>query len=566
MAAGLGGMSPCPGSASGSAPDSGHDSGHDSGDTLVELAPREREALLEEAAAALLARLKWPPTITVATLDRARIEAMLPADPPRVGGGGARLAEILHDEFLPLVRDYRHQLHLGHQRPAPSFASLYADFAAAAFNPTVTMFEGGPYSVAVEGRVLRWMKQLAAYPEDAIATLVNGGADANLTALMVARDAVPAAGIARERLIVLAGEHAHYTIARSLHVLGLPGALVAVPSRDDLSLDPAALARIAADQHRAGRRVMAIVAAAGSTANGAFDDLKAMRRIADSCQAWLHVDAAHGGAALVSPRLAHLVDGIDAADSLVINPHKMFFVGSPCSVLLCRRRAEFAASLGIGLDGADYVLPDPAALAMQSDGDEPLRWTLSCTRHFSAFRLYAAISAYGLDGIAARVESCCARTQDLAAILAQEHDFEILSPPAFNMLCFRYRPPGITAAALDDLNRRLRLALAAGPEAYLTGCSARGRYWLRAQIMGERVTLAALATLPDILRRNAAPIVSSMHQGDAHEHRHEDGKKINERKGDARRSVVRERAAPAYAGLPPATRGHPRSSAGRARS
>jgi L-2,4-diaminobutyrate decarboxylase len=472
-----------------------------------ELPFAEMEALLAAAMPALLNRVRQKAAATVATLDRTRVEALLPLAAPRKGGGAGRLRQILHDEFLPFTRDYRHPLHLGHQRPAPSFASWFADIAAAAFNPTVTMFEGGPYSVAVEGRVLGWMKQLAGYPAEAVATLVNGGAEANLTALLVARDAALARGVARDRLRVLAGEHAHYTIARSLHVLGLDSeALVRIASRDDLAMDMDDLARQGARVVAEDRCVMAIVAVAGSTANGAFDDLAALRRIADAHQAWLHVDAAHGGAALLAPDLAPLVAGIAAADSLVINPHKMFFVSSPCSVLLCRRRAAFAASLGIGLETADYVIPDPAALAMQSDGDEPLRWTLACTRFFSAFRLYAAISAYGLDGIAMRVERCCALARHLAAVLSATDDFEILAPPAFNMVCFRYQPQGVADG--DQLNRILRRELAAGPQAYLTGCTAKGRYWLRAQIMGDQVSEEALASLPDLLRRMARDIPS----------------------------------------------------------
>lgn len=482
----------------------------------ADLAPAEMEALLAEAGTALLQRVLHPAAVTVASLDRAHMDAMLPATAPRSGGGAQRLRQILHDEFLPYLRDYRHPLHLGHQRPAPSFASLYADIAASAFNPTVTMFESGPYSVAVEGCVLRWMKDLAAYPADAVATLVNGGAEANLTALLVARDAALARGIPAARCRVLAGEHAHYTIARSVHVLGLPpDALVSIPSGDDLAMGVAALGETSARLAAAGHQVIAIVGTAGCTAHGAFDDLTAIRRIADRHGAWFHVDAAHGGGALLSPLLRPRLAGLEKADSLVVNPHKMFFVNAPCSVLLCRRRAAFAASLGIGLERADYVLPDPKDLVMLEDGDEPLRWTLACTRFFSAFRLYAAISAYGLDGLAARVERCCALTRHLADELATAPDFEILAAPAFNMLCFRYTPPRIPSVLLDDFNRDLRRHLAAGPEAYLTGCSVRGCYWLRAQIMGEQVDEAALARLPDILRRVAASLPTSLH-GDDH--------------------------------------------------
>jgi len=461
--------------------------------------------LLTEAAAALSERLAIPAGVTVATLARDQIEALLPQEAPRQGGGAQSLRRLLFEEFLPYVREYRHPLHLGHQRPAPSFASLYADLAAAAFNPSVTMFEGGPHAVAVEGRVLAWMKALAGYPDSAVATLVNGGAEANLTALMVARDLARGQGVAPQRWRVLAGEHAHYSIPRALHVLGLPPtALVRIPSGDDLAMDMPALRTTAAALHDAGDRVIAIVAAAGCTANAAFDDLVAMREVATAHDAWFHVDAAHGGAALLSDQLRPLLTGLAAADSCTVDPHKMFFVSAPCSILLCRRRAPFAASLGVGLADADYVLPDPGTLAMERDGDEPLRWTLACTRFFSAFRLYAAISAYGLDGLAARIERCCALARHLHDLLSAQADFDCLAVPAFNMTCFRYRPPGVVSDNLDAFNRALRQRLAAGPEAYLTGCSARGRYWLRAQIMSEHVDEDSLDSLPDILRRTAA--------------------------------------------------------------
>jgi glutamate/tyrosine decarboxylase-like PLP-dependent enzyme len=475
-----------------------------------DLPPDVAQALLQEAATALTQRLDQPEPITVAITDRAAIERLLPADLPRQGGGAGRLRQILFDEFLPFVRDYRHPLHLGHQRPAPSFASLYADLAAAAFNPTVTMFEGGPYSVAVEGRVLAWMKRLVGYPGDAVATLVNGGAEANLTALLVARDRALAEGHAPADLRLLIGQQAHYTLARSRHILGLPPqALVTIPGRADLSLDVDALAAELTALGQSGKKVMAIVANAGCTANGAFDDLDRIAGLAAAAGAWLHVDAAHGGAALLSDRQRHKLQGIARADSIVINPHKMFFVAAPCSVLLCRHRADFAASLDVGLETASYVIPDLAALCDISDGDEPLRWTLACTRFFSAFRLYAALSTYGADGLGARIDHVC----DLARFLHDEvtasGDFESLGVPAFNMVCFRYRPVGIDLAQIDALNRTLRARLASGPEAYLTGCAAQGVYWLRAQIMSEHVDRDSLRDLLPLLRRHAASLTAS---------------------------------------------------------
>lgn len=473
--------------------------------TSGELAPLVASDLLAEAARAVTARVFAPQPHTVLETNRAAIEALLPREMPHQGGGAARLRQILFDEFLPTLRDYRYPLHLGHQRPAPSFASLYADLAATAFNPTVTMFEGGPYSVAVEGRVLAWMKSLAGFAPDSVATMVNGGSEANLTALLVARDRALAAGHELSRLRLVVGEHAHYTLQRSRHILGLPPeALTIVPARNDLTMDVASLQATLDTLRRQDLPVMAVVAAAGCTANGAFDDLTSIGRLSAEVGAWFHVDAAHGGAALLSPRLQGLLAGLDLADSVVINPHKMFFLAAPCSILLCRRRGDFAASLDVGLDSARYVIPDATALATIADGDEPLRWTLACTRFFSAFRLYAALCAYGADGIAARVERCCDLAQHLHHLIAEAPDFDLLTVPAFNMVCFRYRPGHVPDAMQDAFNQTLRQKLAAGQAAYLTGCMARGRYWLRAQIMSENTDEAALDRLLPLLRRSAA--------------------------------------------------------------
>ncbi len=481
-----------------------------------ELPPGLMRELLAEAADLMVDRMASPTRRTVATLARERIERILPSAPPRDGGGARRLREILVGEFLPFTRDYRHPLHLGHQRPAPSFASLYADLAAAAFNPSVTMFEGGPYAVAVEQRVLAWMKALAGFPPAAIATLVNGGAEAHLTALLVARDRMLARGHALESLRVIVGEHAHYTLRRAAHVLGLaPDALIAVPSNPDLSMDVAALADAIAAQKRDGGVAMAIVAAAGATANGAFDDLDAAASLAAACGAWFHVDAAHGGAACLSDRHRPKLKGAERADSLVINPHKLFFVSSPCAILLCRHRADFAASLDVGLETARYVIPDGASLKHLDDGDEPLRWTLACTRFFSAFRLYAALCTYGTAGLGARVDRACDLASFLADAIDAAADFDLLARPAFNMVCFRHHPAQIAPSALDQFNQALRQRIASGHDAYLTGCEAHGTYWLRAQFMSQNVSEASLGKLLPLLRREARNLIET---GKEHDH------------------------------------------------
>lgn len=480
----------------------------------VELAPDEIRALFHAVADLLASRIACPAPGTISGASRQEIEALLPEEAPRQGLGADALVRAIRDEYLVHVRDYRHPLHYGHQRPAPLAATAIADLAAQVLNPTVTMYEGGPYSVSLEKRVLRWLTDLIGFPRSAGGTLVAGGAEATLTALLCARERARLAG-RTERPVIFASDQVHYSVERAAHILGLgAGALRKVPSDARLSLDVDRLDAMMEAAARAGEAPLAVVATAGTTGTGSFDDLRAAGRVAEKHGAWFHVDAAHGGAAAIAPALRALLDGIEHADSVVWNPHKLLWVASPCSAILVRRRRDLAIALAPGVRTASYVvsrstdiLDDP-----DEDPDEPLRWTIACTRYFSALRVYAAFLVYGADGLARRLVRMCALAQDLHAAADAHGSFVTLVKPAFNVTCFRFVPPGAhrSPEALDAVNESLRDRLARGTEAYLTGVKIHGRYWLRAQFMSENITPASNRKLLEIVAREGALCVAGL--------------------------------------------------------
>jgi glutamate/tyrosine decarboxylase-like PLP-dependent enzyme len=471
----------------------------------VELPPDRIRELFHAVADLIAGRIACPSPSTISGASRREIESLLPDTAPREGLGPDELLRVIRDEYLVHVRDYRHPLHYGHQRPAPLAATAIADFAAQALNPTVTMYEGSPYSVSLEKCVLRWMTELIGFPEGAGGTLVAGGAEATLTALLCARERASLAG-QRERPVIFASDQVHYSVERAAHILGLgASALLQVPSDARLSLDIGRLEAMMATSARAGETPLAVVATAGTTGTGSFDDLRAAARIAARYGAWFHVDAAHGGSALIAPELRGLLDGIEHADSVVWNPHKLLWVASPCSAIMVRRRRDLAIALAPGVRTASYVVPRATDILddPDEDPDEPLRWTIACTRYFSAMRVYAAFLVYGTSGLARRLTRMCELAKDLHAAASAHGAFELLVNPAFNVTCFRFVPPGtnLSPEAVDTVNQSLRDRLARGTEAYLTGVKIHGRYWLRAQFMSENITPASNRKLLALVER-----------------------------------------------------------------
>lgn len=464
----------------------------------VELSPEELARLAEEMARLVVEHVVHPEATPYSGASREAIDALLLEEPPVEPLGPDALVAAVRDGLFPHSRDYRHRLHFGHQRPAPLAAAAIADLAVSALNPGSQTYEASPYAAALEKRVLRWMAELAGFPSESAAAFTNGGSESNLTALLCARDAAARANDGRAPLVFTSAE-AHYSIVRAAHVLGLgEEAVVRVPTGAKMALDPEALRREMAAAEASGKRPIAVVAVSGSTGCGAFDDLRAVGGVARAHGAWLHVDGAHGASLLLSPSLRDRLAGLDEADSVAWNAHKMLWVAPPCGILLVRRRRDLRLALAPGLGRASYVVPDARILEeLDRDVEDHLHWTLATTRLCMGLKIYAALVVYGLSGLRRRIERTVELTRALHRLVEESPDFEALGAPEVNILCFRH------TGGDDAHNRRLRDRLARAGATYLTGTELAGRYWLRATLMSENITEDSLVELLDVVRAAA---------------------------------------------------------------
>lgn len=394
----------------------------------------------------------------------------------RDGGMNAVSFDVWLTRYLEMVTRLHHPGCMGHQVSAPPAPASIADFVLGATNNGTAIREMAPPGLALERVIVKWMLQKVGWdPVRGDGVLVSGGSLANLTALLAARARMaPDAWEqgSHGQLAVLAPASAHYSVARALGILGL-GARAFEPVAVDganrlMATDlPHALARARA----AGRRPIAVVASAGSTATGTHDPLAAVGEFCRQHELWFHVDGAHGASALLSPSLRPRLRGIELADSIVWDAHKMLQVSSLCAAVLVRQRGSLDAAFRADVS----YLGDPERGSEGEDAD-PWHRTVECTRPVLALKLFLLLAAEGEAGLARHVESRYACARRFHEILAARPGFGCLAPPESNILCFRYGGEDVDQT---ELRRRL---LAQGAS-YLTQASVQGRIWLRLTIM-----------------------------------------------------------------------------------
>jgi L-2,4-diaminobutyrate decarboxylase len=312
----------------------------------------------------------------------------------------------------------------------------------------------------------------------------SGGTEATFTALLAARAAAcPSAweeGIDPRGFSVMAGEHAHYSVSRAVGQLGLGTRnLVTIPSIDH-RMDTKVLRERIDAVEREGRTVMAVVATAGSTATGSFDDLDAIGELCENRGIWLHVDGAHGASALFSATHGSLLRGLARARSISWDPHKMLLLPLPAGTLLMQDEQDLERAFA---QRAPYLFHGEAAIRRPDQG---LRSFL-CSRRADALKLWVALQRYGADGLGALYDHLCATAEALYQAILQRDDFEVLHRPECNILCFRYvGRPRRAEAELDSLNAGLRERFNRSGRGWITTTLLEGRRVLRVTVMNPR--------------------------------------------------------------------------------
>jgi aromatic-L-amino-acid decarboxylase len=428
-----------------------------------------------------------------------------PAPAPAVGVPAAEVLADFRERIAPFTSNAQHPGAFSYFTPPPLPMAVAGEVLAAWTNQGIDLWLAGMAGPFVEEEVIGWLDDLVGYGEGSWGVLASGGVLANVMGLTVARDVHlakllgvedPPRGSLLESARAYVSDQAHFSIARGLDLLGFPPETLRVVDSDDrfrLRAEPVAAA--IAEDRAAGLTPFCISPVVGSTNTGSIDDVPSLADLAAREDLWLHVDAAYGGAARLSPALAGRVPALELADSLTIDPHKWFFQPYDIGALLVKRREDLLHTFH----------REPEYYRVWEPEDEPLHWyqySLEGTRRFRALKLWLSWKHLGTTGFASLIEHTV-EVADHLARRCREAGFEVIEPD-LSVVCFRAVPEGLHGVALDDHQKRVQRALEVSGAGWVSTTTLRERTWLRAGVVNYLSTTADADRVVDVLVRAAA--------------------------------------------------------------
>ncbi len=402
---------------------------------------------------------------------------------------GDALSSFLNS-YLQTSTNFYHPGFLAHQCALPTPTGAIGALVDGFTNNSMAIYEMGPSAAVVEYFMINWLLKKVGWEETPFpierspkkihggGVLVDGGSVANLTALVAARSyAVPdfwEKGNSDD-LIVLTSEQGHYSIRRALGIMGLGDQHhYALPVDSNGRIIVSRLSEIIANLQAQGKKIMALVANACGTAVGLYDDLEGIAKICNQANVWLHVDGAHGASALISEKYKRLLKGIEKADSMIWDAHKMMRTPIICAAVLFKNAKYINSAF---YQDASYLEHDK-----DQPGYDTLHRTIECTKPALGLRFFMAVASMGES----RLGECISHQYDVCKevgdYLSRLDNYEIAVKPDSNILCFRVN-------GSDDLQNRIRDQLIKNGNFHLSSTLFRGHRWLRLVFMNPETSL-----------------------------------------------------------------------------
>ncbi|MBI1723786.1 MAG: amino acid decarboxylase [Gemmatimonadetes bacterium] len=432
------------------------------------------------------------------------VRAALPASPPPAPEALDDLLADYRRIIEPNVTHWNHPGFMAYFAITGSAPGILGEMLAAGLNVNAMLWRTGPAPTELEELVTDWLRQMIGLPAAFRGHINDTASISSLLAIAAARHRVNG-GDVRTRgmagrsdlpaLTVYASEQAHSSVDKAVITLGLGHEnLRKVDVDAEFRMDVAALEQAIAEDRAAGKRPIAIVATAGTTSTTSVDPLRATAAVARREGLWLHVDAAYAGSAAICPEYRALLDGLEEADSVVLNPHKWLFTPVDCSVLLLRDPEAMRAAFALT---PEYLRTGDSGVTNLMDYGPQLG------RRFRALKLWFVIRAFGVRGLQDRIRAHCALAQEFASWVLAERGFEVCAPHPFSTVCFRAVTGGATASE-DALNERILAEVNAAGPVFLSHTRLRDRIVLRLSVGNLRTAREHVAKAWELVRAAAA--------------------------------------------------------------
>jgi aromatic-L-amino-acid decarboxylase len=403
----------------------------------------------------------------LAQVEPGDIRSRLPASPPEQGEPFADVLRDLDQILLPGITHWQSPRFFAYFANSSAEPGILAELLAATLNSVAFIWRTSPASTELEAHTLDWAAQLLGLPPGWHGHIEDTASVSTIAALAAAREANGGS-------VVVCSEEAHSSVERAARLLGLKTRKV--PLDAEFRLDATAVDLTDA---------AALVATVGTTSTTAVDPVPVL---ADACEAagvWLHVDAAYAGSAWVCPELRWSQEGVERADSLVVNAHKWLFTPMDCSLLWTRKPEALRAAFSLV----------PEYLRTSDEAENLSDYGPALGRRFRSLKLWAVLRCYGREGLQARIREAIRLAELFEGLVRAEPGWEVCAPRAFSVVCFR-------TSGSDDENEDLLARANATGELFISHTRLDGRYVLRLAIGNERTTEADVRRAWDVLKRS----------------------------------------------------------------
>ena len=437
------------------------------------------------------------------------IRAQLPATPPQ---GPEPLGQILEDYqklIEPNTTHWNHPGFMAYFGITGSGPGIIGEALAAGLNINAMLWRTGPAATELEELVCDWLRQMIGLPDTFRGHINDTASIASLLALAAARQRLREYQIRQQglagrndlpTLTAYTSEQAHSSVDKAAITLGIGlDNLRRIRVDDEFRMDPRSLVAAIDLDRAAGRRPFCVVATAGTTSSTSVDPLRAIAEICRREDLWLHVDAAYAGAAAICPEYRDLMDGLEEADSIVLNPHKWLFTPVDCSVMLVRDVETLKETFSVV---PEYLRSDDAGATNLMD------YGVQLGRRFRALKLWMVLRAFGVQGLQQRIRHHCALAREFARWIEAESGFELSAPVLFSTVCFR-GVFDLPVEQQDQLNERLLAEVNAAGPVFLSHTKLRERYVLRLTIGNLRTQREHVEQAWELIRAAYARLVNS---------------------------------------------------------
>lgn len=413
------------------------------------------------------------------------ITAMLPKSPPQQPESFEAIVRDLDRVVLPGITTWQHPRFFGYFPSGGSLASVLGDYVSSALGVIGLAWQSSPALTEVEEVTTDWLRQMLGLSTAWHGVISDTASTSSLVALLCARERTTNYGLARgglqdaaEPLTVYTSAHSHSSVEKAALLAGFGKANIRIVPHDAANaMRPESLEQMVQDDILNGRQPCAVAATTGTTTSTALDPLAGIARVARAHGLWLHVDAAMAGSAMILPECRWMWDGVEQADSLIVNPHKWLGAVFDCTVSFVRDPEHLVRVMST----------NPSYLKSAADGQVKnyRDWGLPLGRRFRALKLWFLIREQGVEGLQARLRRDLANAKWLEEQVAATPGWRVLAPVPLQTVCVRHEPAGLTGDALDRHTLDWAARINQSGEAYVTPAMLDGRWIVRVSIGAE---------------------------------------------------------------------------------